>query len=363
VRAAAFYEAVVVVAEASGSPVQSLTGDGPPAALLEASYAHLRDCGLAFADATPAWRLLGGGVSNWVILFDCGEGVVVKAALARLRVRDDWLADPSRAVLEGRAMAALGARLSPGDLPRVLFVDEARHFVGMTCAPAGTYPWKEALLRGEVDTHVAHQVGALLGRLHAAAWGDADLARQFDDLTLFHQLRLDPYHERAAQVAEERGEEDVAALLRAGATEMTRDRVTLVHGDFSPKNLLVYPGGVMALDFEVVHWGNPDFDTAFLLTHLTLKAAHRPALAPVYGNAARIVLEAYTERLDRRAADEVASGALRQAGCLLVARVDGKSPAEYLDAAGRAKARALGVAILRGTITAVPELFGAVQAL
>src|SRR5438874_1502132 len=104
---------------------------------------------------------------------------------------------------------------------------------------------------------------------------DADLARHFDDLALFHQLRLDPYHARAAQVAEERGEEDVAALLRAGAAEMTRDRVTLVHGDFSPKNLLVHPGGVMALDFEVVHWGNPDFDTAFLLTHLTLKAAHR----------------------------------------------------------------------------------------
>ena len=352
-----------MVAEASGSPGQSTAGDEPPAELLEASYAHLCDLGVASPDAMPSWRLLGGGVSNWVIFFECGEGVVVKAALPRLRVRDEWLADPSRAVLEGRAMAALGARLPPGDLPRVLFVDEALHVVGMTCAPAGAYPWKEALLRGEVDTHVAHQVGALLGRMHAAAWGDADLARRFDDLVLFHQLRLDPYHERAAQVAEERGEQDVAALLRAGAAEMTRDRVTLVHGDFSPKNLLVHPGGVMALDFEVVHWGNPDFDTAFLLTHLTLKAAHRPALAPAYEHAARIFLAAYTATLSRRPADEVAGGALRQAGCLLVARVDGKSPAEYLDAAGRARARALGVAILRGTITAVPDLFGAVQAL
>jgi tRNA A-37 threonylcarbamoyl transferase component Bud32 len=352
-----------VVVEASGSPVHGTAGDGPQAILLEASYAHLRELGLASADAPPAWRLLGGGVSNWVILFDCGEGVVVKAALARLRVREEWLADPSRTALEGRAMAALGACLPRGDLPRVLFVDEARHCVGMSYAPPGSYPWKEALLRGEVDTHVAHQVGALLGRMHAAAWGDADLARRFDDLALFHQLRLDPYHARAAQIAEQRGEEDVAALLRAGAAEMTQDRVTLVHGDFSPKNLLVHPGGVMALDFEVVHWGNPDFDTAFLLTHLTLKAAHRPVLAPAYEHAARIFLVAYTATLSRRPADEVAGGALRQAGCLLVARVDGKSPAEYLDAAGRARARALGVAILRGTITAVPDLFGAVQAL
>src|SRR4051794_1738010 len=241
---------MVVVAEASGSPGRS-SSNGPPAELLAASYAHLRHLGLAAPDAMPSWCLLGGGVSNWVIHFNCGEGVVVKAALPRLRVRDEWLADPTRAVLEGRAMAALGSRLPAGDLPRVLFVDEARHCVGMSCAPPEAYTWKEALLRGEVDTRIAHRVGALLGRMHAAAWGDADLARGFDDLALFHQLRLDPYHARAAQVAEERGEEDVAALLRAGAAEMTRDRVTLVHGDFSPKNLLVHPGGVMALDFEV----------------------------------------------------------------------------------------------------------------
>src|SRR5437764_1872503 len=206
-----------MVAEASGSPVQGAAGDGPPTELLEAAYAHLCDLGLAAPDAMPSWRLLGGGISNWVILFACDEGVVVKAALPRLRVRDEWLADPSRAVLEGHAMAALGTRLPAGDLPRVLFVDEARHFVGMSCAPPEAYPWKEALLRGEVDTRIAHQVGALLGRLHAAAWGDADLARHFDDLALFHQLRLDPYHERAAQVAEERGDEDVVALLRTGA--------------------------------------------------------------------------------------------------------------------------------------------------
>src|SRR2546421_5401308 len=139
---------------------------------------------------------------------------------------------------------------------------------------------------------------------------------------------------------------------------MTRERVTLVHGDFSPKNLLVHSGGVMALDFEVVHWGNPAFDTAFLLTHLTLKAAHRPALAPAYGNAARIFLKAYTETLDRRAADEGASGALRQAGGLLGARVGGKSPAEDLDAAGRGRARAPRRALLPGTITVVPPALG-----
>ncbi len=331
--------------------------NGTPATLIEASYAHLRRLGIITGSATPPWRALGGGISNWVVLFDCGEGVVVKGALARLRVREEWLADPTRAVLEGRAMAALGGRLPPGDLPRVLFIDEDRHLLGMSRVRATAAPWKDALLRGEVAVGVARQVGALLGRLHGAVWGDRDLAARFDDLALFRQLRLDPYHERAARVADERGERDLATLLRAGATEMTRNRATLVHGDFSPKNLLAHAGGVTALDFEVVHWGNPDFDTAFLLTHLALKAIHRPDAAMALREAARVFLDAYTAELGQRPVGEVTSGALRQAGCLLRARADGKSRAEYLDEAGLARARALGAAVLRGRITDVMELF------
>jgi len=142
----------------------------PPAPLVASAQAHLRRLGLVPPGGEAPWRTLGGGVSNWVILFDCGDGVVVKGALARLRVRDEWLADPTRAVLEGRAMAALGARLPAGDLPRVLFVDEACYLLGMSRAPMEAYPWKEALLRGDVDLEVACGVGALLGRVHAATW-------------------------------------------------------------------------------------------------------------------------------------------------------------------------------------------------
>lgn len=347
-----------MVAPAPGTQEHD-AGNAPPAALIETTYAHLRRGGLIGTGERPPWRLLGGGISNWVLLFDCGEGVVVKGALARLRVREEWLADPTRAIKEGQAMIALGARLPEGDLPRVLFVDEEQHLLGMSRAPTGAYPWKEALLRGAVEPRVASEVGALLGRMHRAAWGDADLARQFDDLTLFRQLRLDPYHERAAQVATARGDGDLAALLRAGAAQMARDRVTLVHGDFSPKNLLVHPRGVLGLDFEVVHWGNPDFDTAFLLTHLALKAIHRPGKAAAYRQAAQDFLNAYTATLGLRAATEVERGALRQAGCLLLARADGKSPAEYLDAVGYARSRALGAVVLRGELTRVADLFDA----
>ncbi len=333
----------------------------PPQHFFAAALTHLRRLGYVNGGSLPPWRLLSGGISNWVVLFECNGGVVVKGALARLRVPELWLADPTRAVLEGRAMAALGARLPHGSVPRVLFVDESASLVGMACAPAAATPWKDALLRGDVDPNVAREVGTLLGRMHRAAWDDMEIASQFRNLDLFRQLRLDPYHGRAADVADERGEHDVARLLREGANAMTGRRSTLVHGDYSPKNLLVTAGGVMAIDFEVVHWGNPDFDTAFLLTHLALKAIHRPAAAASLADAAHAFLEGYAAAVERRGLSEATDGALRQAGCLIRARADGKSRVEYLDAAGLATARVLGAALLRGTVTGVDELFGRVE--
>jgi 5-methylthioribose kinase len=331
--------------------------ENPPDTLLDRAYEHLAQLGLTTPDVRPPWRLLGGGVSNWVIRFDVGRGVVVKQALAQLRVREQWLADPRRAILEGYAMAALGERLPAGDVPQVLFVDEDLCLLGMTSAPERAAPWKQSLLHGKADPSDAAGVGALLGRMHSAAWEDGDLAQRFGNLALFEQLRLDPYHEYTARTAEQRGDLITAQALRSGAQEMRENRRTLVHGDFSPKNLLVWDRAIMALDFEVVHWGNPDFDTAFLLTHLALKAIHVPAAAPRYAACARAFLDAYAVALGRRSASVIEAGALRQAGCLISARADGKSPAEYLTAQGRLRARALGAAVLHGAVNSVADLF------
>ena len=333
-----------------------------PSTLIELAWRHLLQLGLCESGSEPRWELLGGGVSNWVLRFDCGGGVVVKQALPRLRVRDEWLADPGRALLEGKALLALGERLGQGDVPRVLFLDEQAFLLGMTSAPADAVPWKAALLRGELDPPTAARVGSLLGRMHASAWSDADLAAAFDDLALFRQLRLDPYHEHTARILEARGEQDLATLVRQGRDEMTARRLTLVHGDFSPKNLLVHKGGVMVIDFEVAHWGNPDFDTAFLLTHLVLKAVHLPKRASQYRAAAEQFFLAYREELGQPPGYDPRAGALRQAGCLLLARADGKSPVEYLDDAGYDRARMLGARLLLGEITDPAALFAAAGA-
>jgi 5-methylthioribose kinase len=124
---------------------------------------------------------------------------------------------------------------------------------------------------------------------------------------------------------------------------MLGTRSTLVLGDYAPKNAFAYPGRLLILDFEVAHWGDPAFDPAFCLTHLLLKTLHfRDAR---YLRAADLFWRAYTA--GRGEVDEVA--VLRELGCLLLARVDGKSQAEYLvDEAVREDVRELGRRFLTG---------------
>jgi 5-methylthioribose kinase len=102
---------------------------------------------------------------------------------------------------------------------------------------------------------------------------------------------------------------------------------------------------MVMLDFEVAHWGDPAFDPAFLLTHLVLKAVREPALACAFLDEAARFWSVYVEAAGPVAAD--APAVVAELGCLLLARMDGKSPIEYLTApAERDAVRALARALL-----------------
>jgi 5-methylthioribose kinase len=59
------------------------------------------------------------------------------------------------------------------------------------------------------------------------------------------------------------------------AHETRKHKLSLVHGDFSPKNIIIYQRRLKLLDHEVVHFGDPAFDVGFALTHLLSKAHHQ----------------------------------------------------------------------------------------
>ena len=217
----------------------------------------------------------------------------------------------------------------------------AEHVLAMTAIPEPHDNWKTMLLaRGPEHDH-AQQFGCLLGTIHRRAVENAGVLRaEFGDAIFFDQLRLDAYYRHVAASVPE-----TAAFYAGLIDETFRHRTTLVHGDFSPKNVLVAGGRLVLLDHEVVHWGDPAFDLGFALTHLLAKARHLPAHRAALARAARQFCTAYQGEVGDRFAGLAPRAVRHTLGCLL-ARVEGRSPLEYLTPAGRAALRTAVLALL-----------------
>ena len=268
---------------------------------------------------------LGGGVSNTVLLVESGSvRVIVKQSLAKLRVEEDWFSDRERIFRESAAMRMLEKLLPEHSVPHVLFEDPANFAFAMTAAPVEAEMWKTLLLRGEISLDTAGQTGRMLGAMIARTYQNGEFRRAFGDQTVFDQLRIDPYYRTTA-----RRHPELAGAFDRLIRESGERRVSLVHGDWSPKNLLVSGQSVTAIDFEVAHFGDPSFDAAFLLNHLLIKSVYRAQWRPSYQRAALrfwdVLSGALPEGFDWFEAETV-----RHLGGLLLARVDGKSPVEYV---------------------------------
>ena len=274
------------------------------------------------ADATP----LGGGVSNHVLRITWDEDcLVVKQPLPNLAVEDDWPADIDRIHNEAAAArtyaSVIAAEELPARVPEVYLEDEAAHLLAIECAPAGTGSWKTSLLSGEIDSGVADTVGRVLGAVHTAAADDPTVEERFASKRPFDQLRIDPYHRTTADRHPDVAESIMAEVERI----MSVDR-TLVHGDYSPKNVLLGETPWI-IDFEVAHWGDPAFDVAFMANHLFIKSVYNAAHQEAYLDAADRFWQAYRELVPW----SIEADCIVELGILMLARVDGKSPVEYVE--------------------------------
>jgi tRNA A-37 threonylcarbamoyl transferase component Bud32 len=305
---------------------------------------------LAHPDEPAQWTALAGGVSSDLWRVDLpGRSLCVKRALARLRVAADWEAPVSRNAYEW-AWMRFASRHRPDSVPELLAHDPEVGLFAMAYLPPEHYPmWKSQLLAGEVEVTTAAAVGQVLGALHAASAGDRRLAAEFATDDNFHALRVEPY--LLATAAAHPG---LADILQNLADRTAGTRLALVHGDVSPKNILVGPSGPVLLDAECAWYGDPAFDLAFCVNHLLLKSLVVPGRRAELLRSARVLAEEYVRQVDWEPRPDLETRAASLLPALLLARVDGKSPVEYLtDDRHRLFVRTVASALLRAPASTV----------
>jgi 5-methylthioribose kinase len=320
-----------------------------PEALLE----YLRRNGCIGASERAEVRKLEGGVSNRTVLVTRadGEAWVLKQALEKLRVPVDWFSRPERIEREAAGLRWLPKLAPPEHFTPLVFEDPAEHLLAMQAVPQPHDNWKSVLLAGSVEPYAFREFGAMLAGIHRQSYLRRDEVQpEFEDRSFFETLRLEPYYRyTAGQVP---GSE---RFLNALIDDTLGLRIALVHGDFSPKNVLIHAGRLILLDHEVIHFGDPAFDLGFSLTHFASKAHHLPGLRNRLLDAAREYWLSYEETLgDLPWAGELEARAVRHTLACLLARVAGRSCLEYLDAGERSRQRQVVVSMLDAPPVGVP---------
>ncbi len=311
---------------------------------------YLRDTGRIAPDEVVRVSELAGGVSNMVLLVERpqrpDEDLVLKQARGQLRTQKPWFSRLERIWREAdvlRVCSRLIGSAPPqpdagsarvASTPRIVFEDRDNYLLAITAAPRPNTVWKNDLLAEHVEPGIATACGTLLATLHGGSWLDREVERELGDATLFDELRIDPYYRTLA-----RERSDAAPFVEPVIESLGANRRSLVHADFSPKNLLVFDGGLMMVDFETGHFGDPAFDLGFFTSHLVLKACHKIPRHEAYLALVESFWRSYSPAMEPRIGSlelrQLQSRGVQHFAACAWARLDGKSPVEYLTDAGR----------------------------
>lgn len=294
---------------------------------------YLSQRGLLTGEATV--DTLTGGVSCVVLAVSNADvDLVVKQALPELKTKAKWVADQRRAIVEADAMQVYHS-ITPDSVPKLIDCDAAEFTLTMSRLPRSCTNWKIDMLEGRIYPEMGAKLGKVLAAWHNAAAVSDEIKAKFLEGSLFEQLRVTPFYRAVMDK-----NPDLQPVISNLINEITTVKITLVHGDFSPKNIMATTDHrPIVLDFEVAHIGNPVFDLAFLLAHLLCKIirATQPDEKDLLVETAKQFIASYqqTTRLS------VAASLPRHIALIALARVEGVSPVNYLDAPAQQRLVAL----------------------
>jgi len=323
------------------------------AALLDSCRNLLTELELVSSNQTiEVCPLTGGVASNIALVKLCDRKLCVKFALPKLKVQADWFAPVHRNAAE-YAWLQVVATVAPSCAVKLLGQSQKLHGFAMEYLEGPeTYLWKTALLNEAPDRGEATKVGKLIGRVHAASSDSAFDTTAFRNRDDFHALRIEPYLLHTATL-----HSDIAPALQDIATQLDNSDQVLCHGDISPKNIFQRSSGPVILDAECATMGDASFDPAFCINHLILKAVHLPRSRHRNLKSAANLWQEYRPLITWEDANDLEARICRLLPALMLARVDGKSPVEYLSNTESDTVRSISRNLIKSPVDHLDELF------
>lgn len=296
---------------------------------------------------------LTGGVSSSIfkVQIENGHAFCVKQALPKLKVAKDWFAPVERVFGEIDWLQTV-EKISPRFVPKVLGVDRETGCFAMTfLPPEESRNWKTELLQGNIDVNFAKNVGENLVLIHRRTANNEELAKKFDYDNNFYSIRLEPYLFETARV-----HQDLSPILLSMLERTQKTKLALVHGDVSPKNILVGKNGPIFIDAECAWYGDPAFDMAFCLNHLLIKSLWNPTKSDAYLEAFSAQSNAYLQGINWEKVEDYEYRVATLLPAFSLARVDGKSPVEYLNNEQRDRLRTIAIQLIKNPVTKLDDI-------
>lgn len=228
---------------------------------------------------------------------------------------------------------------SPGFIVKPLYSDREKIII-FDSAPVEAETLFVRLLREEMDESLLTKIVESLAGMHNASLDNGALRDRFSSNRGFLEIKVDLQCRQATG--------DAALRERIGdfMDRSMRIQRVLLHGDFAPKNILVWGRAqYLFIDFEESGYGDPALDVGYFFAHLYLHRELRGA-----GGGEEMLgrlLAAYLAVFSGADPGLVAriNGFI---GIFLISRLDSRAPAKYVPESLRERIRSMAVPLILG---------------
>ena len=295
------------------------------------------DFGLLSSNQKYISKKITDGVSSdiWYVKTS-NKQYCIKRALAKLTVKEDWYAPIDRNNYEVKYFTHCRV-IQPYSFPKILGHDSKNFILAMEWFDNKKFiVWKKKLLEKSVSLKDGKRIGKLLSLVHKSFYKKKQYEKIFLNDKTFYDIRIEPYLRFTSKFYPEFYES-----YKKTINFLTKNKSTVIHGDFSPKNILLGKNFPVILDAETACWGNPAFDIAFFNNHIILKSIFNRKVFKSYLNLSNHFLKTYLANFSVVNNSNFISKFITLQALLILARVDGKSPVEYFKKQHKAIARSL----------------------